>query len=82
MTKLLRNCTLIPIPKPGKDPSRSDNYRPITLAPNLSKVLEWSILLQFATTFSGESGGSQEIATPEYCIKLHVLTAFLIDLYI
>ena len=49
MPKLLRNCTLIPVPKPGKDPSRSDNYRPIALAPNLSKVLEWSILLQYGS---------------------------------
>ena len=40
MPQLLRNCILIPIPKSGKDPSQSDNYRPIALAPNLSKVLE------------------------------------------
>ena len=49
MPKLLRNCTLIPVPKPGKYPSLSDNYRPIDLAPNLSKVLEWSILLRFGS---------------------------------
>ena len=52
MPKLLRNCTLIPIPNPGKDPSLSDNYRPIALAPNLSKVLEWCILLQFGSCLS------------------------------
>ena len=52
MPKLLRNCTLIPVPKPGNDPSRSDNYRPIALAPNLSKVLEWSILLRFGSFLS------------------------------
>ena len=46
---MLRNCTLIPVSKPGKDPAKSDNYRPIALAPNLSKVLEWSILLQFGS---------------------------------
>ena len=32
----LRDCILVPIPKPGKDPSCSDNYRPIALAPTLS----------------------------------------------
>ena len=37
----LRDCILVPIPKPGKDPSSSDNYRPIALAPTLSKVFEW-----------------------------------------
>ena len=52
MPKLLRNCTLMPIPKPGKDPSQSDNYRAIALAPNLSKVLEWSILLQYGSYLS------------------------------
>ena len=52
MPQLLRNCTLIPIPESGKDPSQSDNYRPIALAPNLSKVLEWSILLQLGSYLS------------------------------
>lgn len=52
MPKLLRNCTLIPVPKPGKDPSQSDNYRPIALAPNLSKVLDWSILLWYGSFLS------------------------------
>ena len=41
----LRDCILVPIPKPGKDPSCSDNYRPIALAPTLSKVFEWCLLL-------------------------------------
>ena len=40
----LRNCVLVPIPKPYKDPSVSDSYRSIALAPNLSKVLEKCIL--------------------------------------
>ena len=40
------------IPKPGKDPSQSDNYRAIAPAPNLSKVLEWSILLQYGSYLS------------------------------
>ena len=33
-----QDCILVPIPKPGKDPSCSDNYCPIALAPTLSKV--------------------------------------------
>ena len=35
-----RDCILVPIPKHLKDPAQSDSYRPIALAPNLSKVLE------------------------------------------
>ena len=33
----LRNCILKLIPKPHKDPTLSDSYRPIALAPTLSK---------------------------------------------
>ena len=50
--KLLRDCILQLIPKPGKDPTCSDNYRPIALAPTLSKVLEWCILLIYGDSFS------------------------------
>ena len=32
--------------------------------------------------FSGEFGGSQETATLEFCIKLHILIVFSIDLYV
>ncbi len=39
---LLRDCVLQLIPKPDKD---LKCYRPITLAPTSSKVLEWCILL-------------------------------------
>ena len=44
----LRDCILVPIPKPGKDPSCSDNYRPIALAP---KVFEWCLLFKFQSCF-------------------------------
>ena len=47
----LRDCVLVPIPKPHKDPSLSDSYRPIALAPNLSKVLESCILMQYHECF-------------------------------
>ena len=47
MPKPLRNCILVPISKANKDSSNSDNYRPISLAPTLSKALEWCILLLF-----------------------------------
>ena len=49
--KSLRDCILQPIPKPGKDSSVSDNYRSIALAPTLSKVFEWCILIQFHAAF-------------------------------
>ena len=52
MPKLLGDCTLVPIPKRGKDPSVSSSYRAITLAPTLSKALEWCLLLQFPDQFS------------------------------
>ena len=51
MPKLLRDCIVVPVPKPHKDPSLSDNYRPIALAPNLSKVLERCILQTYSSSF-------------------------------
>ena len=49
VSKSLYDCTLQPIPKPGKDVSLSDDYRSIALpvAPTLSKVFKWCILIQF-----------------------------------
>ncbi len=41
MPAAMRDCVLVPIPK---YPSNSDSYRPIALAPNLSKALERCIL--------------------------------------
>ncbi len=37
MPAAVRDCVIVPISKPLKDPSNSDSYRPISLAPNLSK---------------------------------------------
>ena len=51
MPEQFRNCILVPIPKSSKDSSISDNYRPIALAPTLSKALEWCILLSFSDHF-------------------------------
>ena len=42
----LRDCILVPVPKPGKDPTQVGSYRPIALASTLSKALEWCILLE------------------------------------
>ena len=33
-------ATIIPIPKPGKDPAEPNNYRPIALTSCLCKILE------------------------------------------
>ena len=51
MPKCFRDCTLVPIPKSGKDASCSDNYRPIALASTLSKVLEHIILEKYSEFF-------------------------------
>ena len=49
--KSVRDCVLRPIVKPGKDPSDSDSYRPIALAPTLSKIFEWCILIDHRSAF-------------------------------
>ena len=56
----------IPIPKPYKDPTSSDNYRPVALAPTLSKALERSILLaypQYFTTSDLQFGFKKGLST-------------------
>ena len=48
MPNIFSEALLIPIPKPGKDSSRVNNYRLIAIASMLSKVLEWAILLTYS----------------------------------
>ena len=51
MPTCIRDCILVPIPKGQKDASKSNNYRSITLAPSISKILEWVILSQYSDAF-------------------------------
>ena len=48
MPQLLRDSTVVPVPKNNKDASVSTNYRPIALSSTLSKVLEQLILCIFS----------------------------------
>ena len=62
----IRDCILVPIPKGNKDPTSSDNYRPIALAPTLSKALEWVILLTYShyfTTYDLQFGFKKHLST-------------------
>ena len=52
MPQLLRDCILVPVPKPNKNATCSKSYRPIALAPHLSKVLEKCILMQYSSFFA------------------------------
>ena len=47
----IKNCVFQPLLKPGKDPCKSDSYRPIALAPALSKVFERCILIIYNSAF-------------------------------
>ena len=77
--QLLRNCTLIPIPMSGKDPSQSDNYRPIGLAliwvRFLNGVYYYSSYLSTSDLqFGFKSGASTDSCTGllKNTIALHV----------
>ena len=48
MPQLLRDSTLVPVPKNNKDASVSTNYRPIALSSTLSKVLEQLVLCKYS----------------------------------
>ena len=64
MPKPSRDCTIVPIPKGNKDLSSSDtDYRPIALAPTLSKALEWCILLSYFLTSGLHFGFKQKMST-------------------
>ena len=68
----LRDCILQPIPKPGKDLSNSDNYRPIALAPTLSKVFELCILNEYRAAFATSTlqFGFKQDFSPDLCTGL------------
>ena len=77
------NCILQPILKPGKDPSDSDSYRPIALAPTLSKVFEWCILIDHRSSFATSSlqfGFKQGLST-DLCTGLikNVIARYLVN---
>ena len=52
LPKTIRDCVIVPVPKSGKDPTCSQNYRPITLASTLSKVIEHVILQKYRNLLS------------------------------
>ena len=52
VSSAVRNCVLQPLLKSGKDPCKSDSYRPIALAPTLSKVFERCILIIYSVFFT------------------------------
>ena len=43
---------VLPIPNCGKNVSVSDNYRPISLASNFSKIIEYIILEKYSNYFT------------------------------
>ena len=50
--KCFRDSVVLPIPKSGKNVSVSDNYRPISLASNFSKIVEYIILEKYSNYFT------------------------------
>ena len=88
---VLRDCILLLIPKPGKDLTCSGNYRPVALAPTLSKVLEWWILLTYECffpphlfNFGFKPGWSACMCTDlvkknHYCFKVSSVSGCFLD---
>ena len=68
--KCFRDSVVRPIPKSGKNVSVSDNYRPISLASNFSKIIEYIILEKYSNyftsnvlQFSFKAGSSTSLCT-------------------
>ena len=75
-------ATIIPIPKPGKDPAEPNNYRPIALTSCLCKTLErisnkrftWFLesnnyILQFQSGFRSDRSTSDNLVRLETFIR-------------
>lgn len=72
-----KEATVIPIPKPNKDHTKSTNYRPISLTCNLSKILEKMVCkrlrwkLEIEKFISPTQYGSRNMrSTTDYLINL------------
>ena len=70
LPKCLRDCVLLPIRKGGRDASFSENYRPITLASSISKLLEHIIFAKYSSflyshslQFGFKAGSSTSLCT-------------------
>ncbi|GBM88804.1 RNA-directed DNA polymerase from mobile element jockey [Araneus ventricosus] len=50
-----KTATVIPILKPGKDPTNPESYRPISLLPSISKIVEHIILNRFNSFLANNS---------------------------
>lgn len=61
-----KTALLTPIPKPGKSPNKTDGYRPISLIPVLSKVLEKIISTRFWKYYKGRISPSHHAFLPKH----------------
>ena len=75
-----RNCIVIPIPKPGKDPSDATNYRPIALTSVLCKLLERMVNERLLTHLDSnylinkhQCGGRKNKSTIDHLVKLETI---------
>ena len=71
-------ATIIPIPKPGKDPTEPNNYRPMALTSCLCKTLTW--FLESNNHISRfQSGLRSDCSTTDYLVRLET---FIRDAFI
>ena len=82
----LTYATIIPIPKPGKDPAEPNNYRPIALTSCLCKILERMINKRFTWFFESndhisrfQSGFRTKRSTTDNLVRLET---FIRDAFI
>lgn len=80
-----KNSNVIPIPKPFKNLSRTENYRPISLLPTLSKILEKLILKRLNSHLNKtqtipmhQFGFTNKVSTSHQLLRIteHIHTAF------
>lgn len=82
---LWKHSIVIPIPKPNKNPSNVENYRPISLLPSLSKILE-KIIQKRLNNYLNKNGiiprhqfgFTEKLSTTHQLLRIteHIHTAF------
>lgn len=72
--KALSETTIVPIQKKGKDPTRVESYRPITLTSHLLKLIEHVVLTRIQEDMSSRIGSYQSGFVKDRQLAEHILS--------
>ena len=74
--------TIHPVPKAGKDQTKLDNYRPITIACSLAKIFESCVLLEYSKNLQSshlQFGFKKNVGTRICTLSLKTVAKFFVN---